>query len=292
MNQSLELGPLHAETALRPMHAGDLATVHRLTQLMSWPYRLEDCTQLFELGAGTIVSDADGRTVGAGMRWSFGREAGTIGMIVVAPERQGMGIGRALVTALIAESEPRAVMLNATAEGLELYGKLGFERIGLVRQHQAHWRGGAALPPAPAMPVRCASTADHAALCAIDAAAFGAERSALIGRLLATGETWVVERASQPTGFAVLRRFGHGMMIGPIVAPHEDAAISLLSAAAKASPHGMLRVDVPTYAERLGSWLTAAGLPAIDTVTTMVRGNWPITPKGPHRFGLALQAMG
>src|SRR5476649_1657454 len=101
MNENLKLRPLHAETALRPMHASDLVAVHRLTQLMSWPYRLEDCAQLLELGAGTIVSDSDGRTVGAGMRWSFGRGAGTIGMIVVAPERQGKGIGRTLVTALI-----------------------------------------------------------------------------------------------------------------------------------------------------------------------------------------------
>ena len=292
MNQSLGLGWLRAETALRPMHAGDLATVHRLTQLMSWPYRLEDCAQLFELGAGTIVSDSDGRTVGAGMRWGFGREAGTIGMIVVVPERQGKGIGRALVTAVIAGSEPRALMLNATAEGLELYRKLGFDQIGLVRQHQAPWRGAAVFPPAPTIPVRRASTTDHAALCAIDAAAFGADRSAVISRLLAMGEAWVVERGDRPAGFAILRRFGRGMMIGPIVAPFEDAAIALVSAAGKASSHGVLRVDIPAQADQLSCWLTAAGLPVVDTVTAMMRGAWPDRHEELRRFSLALQALG
>jgi hypothetical protein len=54
----------------------------------------------------------------------------------------------------------------------------------------------------------------------------------------------------------------------------------------------VLRVDIPASAERLAAWLTAAGLPAIDTVTVMLRGNWPAAWTGLQRFGLALQAWG
>jgi GNAT superfamily N-acetyltransferase len=292
MNDVLHARPSGAETRLRPMDAGDLAATHRLAQQMSWPHRLEDCAQLFGLGAGTVAVDAAGNTVGVGMRWGFGRDAGTIGMMLVAPERQGRGIGRALMTALIAELEPRALMLNATAEGRGLYEKLGFIPIGLVRQHQARLAERPAIPPAPAVPLRRAVPADHAALCALDAAVFGADRSALVSRLLAIGEAWLVDGTPQPAGFTILRLFGRGMMIGPIVAPGEDEAIALVAAAARAVPPGVLRVDIPAYAERLGGWLTAAGLPAIDTVTTMLRGSWPETQKEPQRFGLALQALG
>jgi hypothetical protein len=49
---------------------------------------------------------------------------------------------------------------------------------------------------------------------------------------------------------------------------------------------------MPGTAERLAAWLTAAGLPAIDTVTVMLRGSWPATRTGLQRFGLALQAWG
>src|SRR5260370_28277674 len=101
------------------------------------------------------------------MRWGFGRDAGTIGMMLVAPERQGRGIGRALMTALIAELEPRALMLNATAEGRGLYEKLGFIPIGLVRQPQARFAQRPALPPPPALPLPRAGPADHPALCAL-----------------------------------------------------------------------------------------------------------------------------
>lgn len=289
MNNDLKVRLQSAETTLRPMHAGDLAAMHGLAQQMSWPHRPEDCAQLLALGDGIVAADATGLTVGVGLRWSFGRDVGTIGLVLVAPDRQGRGIGRALMQALIADSASRTLMLNATAEGLPLYEKLGFVATGLVRQHQGRL---SVLPPAPDVPVRRAVPADRAALCALDAAAFGSDRSPLVDRLLGDGDAWVVDHAGQPAGFTVLRPFGRGMIIGPIVAPGEDRAIALAAAAAKAAPAGVLRVDIPTEAERLAAWLTAAGLPAIDTVTVMLRGSWPAVGQGPQRFGLALQAWG
>jgi GNAT superfamily N-acetyltransferase len=173
---------VHPATTLRPMHASDLVALNRLVQQVSWPHRPQDCAQMFELGAGIAAIDATGVMAGIGMRWSFGRDAGTIGMILVAPEKQGRGVGRSLMTALIAGSGSRALMLNATSEGLRLYEKLGFVATGLVRQHQARPGGRLALLPAPAVALRRAVPADRAALCAIDAAAFGADRSVLVER--------------------------------------------------------------------------------------------------------------
>jgi GNAT superfamily N-acetyltransferase len=292
MNTDLNVRSANAETKLRPTHAGDLAAMHELAQQMSWPHRPEDCAQLLALGDGIAAVDGDGRTIGVGLRWSFGRDVGTIGLVLVAPEQQGRGIGRALMKALIAESEPRTLMLNATAEGLPLYEKLGFVSTGFVCQHQGRLAEAPVLPPAADVPLRRAVSSDHAALCALDAAVFGADRSALIGSLLATGDAWLVDRAGQPAGFAILRAFGRGMIIGPVVASSEDEAIALVAGAAKAAPPGVLRMDIPAHAEGLAAWLTAAGLPAIDTVTVMLRGNWPAAWTGLQRFGLALQAWG
>ena len=292
MNDHLQVRPGGAGIELRSMHAGDLAAVHRLAQQASWPHRPEDCAQMLQLGAGIVAIDAAAGAVGVGMRWSFGDGVGTIGMMLVERERQGRGIGRALMTSLIADAGARALMLNATAEGLELYEKLGFRRTGLVRQHQARIAGTPVLPVVPPVPLRRAGPADHAALCALDEAAFGADRSALLRRLLANGVAWLVDGAAAAAGFAILRPFGRGMMIGPVVAPGEDEAIALVAAAASAAPPGVLRIDILARAAHLGEWLTAAGLPAIDTVTTMLRGDWPAVPNAPRRFGLALQAVG
>ena len=292
MNNDLKVRSASAGTTLRPMHAGDLAAMHGLAQQMSWPHRPEDCAQLLALGAGIAAVDGDGGTIGVGLRWSFGRDVGTIGLVLVARDRQGRGIGRALMKALIADSGSRTLMLNATAEGLPLYEKLGFVSTGLVRQHQGRLSQESALPAAPAIPLRRAVPVDHAALCALDAAVFGADRRELIGSLLANGDAWLIDRAGQPAGFVVLRAFGRGMIIGPVIAASEDEAIALVAAAAKAAPPGVLRADIPASAERLAAWLTTAGLPVIDTVTVMLRGSWPATWQGLQRFGLALQAWG
>jgi hypothetical protein len=175
---------------------------------------------------------------------------------------------------------------------LRLYERLGFGRIGLVRQHQARIAGALAGPRPPAVPVRRAVPADYDRLCALDAAAFGADRTALIARLLMAGEAWVVDDGARAAGFAILREFGRGQMIGPVVAASEDAAIALAAAAASAARAGVLRVDIPAHAQRLADWLIEAGLPPIDTVTTMLRGGWPAASNGVQRFGVALQAVG
>jgi hypothetical protein len=226
------------------------------------------------------------------MWWAFGRQAGTVGTVLVAPEHQGRGIGRALMEALSAEAGSRALMLNATAEGLSLYEKLGYGRVGLVRQHQAKLDAPVTGRRAPAACVRRAVPEDQHALFALDAASFGADRTALIVRLLAAGEAWIVEQGAGPAGFTVLREFGRGQIIGPVVAPNEDDAVALVAAAAGAARPGVLRIDIPAHAQRLGEWLIEAGLPPISTVTTMLRGAWPASQNGVQRFGLALQALG
>src|SRR5260370_2077233 len=99
------------------------------------------------------------------MRWGFGRDAGTIGMMLVAPERQGRGIGRALMTALIAELEPRALMLNATAGGRGLFKKRGFIPICLVRPRHARFAERPGTPPSPRGPRTHAPSAAPPASC-------------------------------------------------------------------------------------------------------------------------------
>lgn len=280
-----------AEATLRPMHAGDLDAVHRLVVQWSWPHRRDDCALLIELGDGVVAMDAAWQVVGVGMWWGFGADVGTVGMVMVAPEHQGRGIGHALMTALIAAAGPRALMLNATAAAVPLYERRGFRPVGLVRQHQGQVVGPAVVCFA-SRKVRPALPTDRDALSMLDAVAFGADRTALIARLVADGAAWVMDGGAGLDGFAIVRTFGRGQLIGPVVAANEDDAIALIATAARTSQAGLLRVDIPAHAQRLAAWLTEAGLPAIDTVTSMVRGTWPQAQARAQRFGLTLQALG
>jgi hypothetical protein len=187
---------------------------------------------------------------------------------------------------------PRALMLHATMEGMPLYEKLGFHSVGAVRQHQG--RLIPELAPLPASPtcVRRAVATDQDAIHLLDERAFGAKRSALLTRLTSLGKTWVAEENKRLTGFAIRRAFGRGEIIGPVVARNEEEAIALIAGAARDAPPGMLRIDIPGDAERLGSWLAAAGLAPIDTVAPMWRSAGPAVEDDAHRYALALQAVG
>lgn len=238
------------------------------------------------LGTGLVAVDAAGEILGTAMWWSTGAEAGTLGMVLVAPAQQGKGVGRALTQAAIGSTGRRALMLNATEAGLRLYDSLGFRAAGAVRQHQ----GRLVTSPRPTtVSARPFETADSATLTALDAAAFGAPRAALLDHLLRIGHAMVLETVDGVSGFAIRRAFGRGQVIGPLVAANEEDAIALV--AAIAAP-GLLRVDIPAEATRLAGWLSDAGLPCIDSATTMLCGTWPERSLRPRGFALVSQALG
>jgi GNAT superfamily N-acetyltransferase len=264
----------------------DLPALHALSAEAGWPHRAQDWSMLLSLGDGLAACAPNGAILGAAMQWRWSPSCATVGMVLVAQAQQGKGLGRQLMQGLLSADPARAVMLNATLAGLGLYERLGFRPIGMVRQHQ-----GIVSPPpswsAMADHPRLALYGDAAALIALDAAAFGTPRPALIETLAA--EIRVIERAGAVRGFAARRTFGRGEAIGPLVAETEDDAITLVAALLRP---GFQRIDIPADATSLAAWLTQAGLPAVDEVTVMTRGAWPHGAGGVRRFALASQALG
>jgi predicted N-acetyltransferase YhbS len=271
-------------TLLRRLAAADLPAAHRLSTEAGWPHRLEDWRLLHELGSGVAACDGAGAIVGIAMSWPYGARAGTLGMVLVSSAQQGKGIGRRLMQPLLDDAGARSLMLNATDAGLRLYAACDFHAAGGIRQFQGRFRPTAST--AVARPMR---PDDRGALLALDEAAFGAPRTAVLDRLMQDGHTMVIGEPQAITGFAVRRKFGRGEVIGPVVAPTEADAITLV--AALVVP-GFLRIDVPLTATRLMSWLTDAGLLDAGGATIMTRGAWPTSPSRAQRFALISQALG
>ncbi len=266
---------------LRALAAADLPAAHAITAGLRWPHRLEDWAMLLRLGEGVAIEE-DGALIGTGLWWPHGPRHATVGMVLVAPERQGKGLGRRIMRALLDEAAPRALMLNATAAGLPLYAALGFAPAGDIHQVQGVWSGA----PARAAGLRQAGAADLATLVALDAAAFGAPAPASLAALLDAGTALIAE---DRTAFAVARRFGRGTVIGPVVAPDAAAAIGLVMALAQ--PGAFTRLDLTGHAVSLAGVLERHGLARVDTVTAMTTGRWEHTPP-PLRFALVSQALG
>jgi hypothetical protein len=86
--------------------------------------------------------------------------------------------------------------------------------------------------------------------------------------------------ADRPTGYALYRRFGRGMLIGPVIAEDEAAAIDLAEALARP---GFVRMDVAAEATRVVAWLEAAGMRCVSEARIMTRGGWA-EAAGPARL--------
>ncbi|RYF55969.1 MAG: N-acetyltransferase [Comamonadaceae bacterium] len=278
---------------LRAMTPADLEAAHALSAELRWPHRPADWEQMFAHAEG-FVAERDGQIIATAQRWHWGPRHATIGLVIVSPACQGRRIGHRLMTALLEGLPQHTVLLQATAEGRGLYERLGFVRTGEVRQHQ-----GVAQPtPLIALPtgwrLRPAGQNETAALQRLDAEARGMPRNALIADLLASADACVVlDQDGEQRGFAMLRRFGRGHAIGPVVAPDAEGAKALIAHLAGMNAGHFTRIDID-WDSGLAEWLESIGLLRVDAPTTMVRGEPLRVPAEgePRLFALVTQAVG
>lgn len=276
---------------LRAMRVDDLEAAHALSLAVHWPHRLADWQAAFAQGSG-LVAERDGDLVGTTLIWLWGLSHATVGLVIVDPRCQGRRIGYRLMQAALEQlGEERCVLLHATAEGRGLYERLGFVRTGEVRQHQ----GQAGSAPLVALDegwrLRPSTHNDVFSLIQLDAKARGMPREALITDLLAHADTVLLDHEGQAKGFAMLRRFGRGLIIGPVVAPDAEGAKALIAHLVGLSAGKFVRIDVD-FDSGLTEWLETLGLLRVDAPTEMMRGTPPAKLPGVRLFSLVTQALG
>ena len=275
----------HGVTRLDVRHLDRALT---LSQALDWPYRAEDWAFAFGLGRGVAV-ETEGRLVGTALWWPYGEHHASAGMIIVAAEAQRQGIGARLMAALLAEAGGRTIILNSTREGEALYVRLGFVPYGKVYQHQAVLEVAPEIDPS--VPLRAAVSTDRAALRALDRTAAGMDRTALLDALDRISDVLVVDREGDVSGYACVRQWGRGVVIGPVVARDAADAQALISTLAARHVGTFVRIDV-TAASGLGPWLATLGLPQVGQVVSMSLGPPPPTDPRATLYGLSNQSLG
>lgn len=260
-----------------------------LSQQAGWPHRLKDWRMALALSEGSAaVSGQDNRVIGTALMTPYGCDAATINMVIVDASVRGRGLGHKLMDEVLSLAGDRSLRLVATESGLPLYERLGFRTSGAVVQHQGHVARSIAAPAG----IRPAQVYDIPPIIALDRAAYGADRGSLMSQLAGVGSLAVLERADKPVGFAALRAFGRGEVIGPVVAANLDDAKSLMSHFLAARPGAFVRVDTDARTG-LGPWLADIGLAHVGGGFAMHR---PVTAAPAQRsaftFALANQAFG
>ena len=274
----------------RKFRPRDLDAAHRLSLAVNWPHRREDWQFVLEFGSGYVASDG-GRVVGTILYWKHDARHASLGMVIVDPASQGKGIGRELMSLALRDLEGFSVQLNATPAGKPLYERLGFEAIGKVQQHQGFAHAGTVAAPARGERLRPMGRSDARRLASLATRASGMSRGRVLDRLLEVAQGIVLDRGGEVIGFALLRRFGRGLAIGPVIAPDPKRAKLLIAHWTAMNPRKFLRIDVHS-SQRLGAWLDRTGLKKVDTVVTMSKGAPPAKDAQLRDYALVNQALG
>jgi len=276
------------DVVLLPFARSHLEGALKLSQEMSWPYRIEDWDAALQLGHGFVLQRA-GVVIGTAAWWPYGEIHASAGMIIISKAAQGRGYGARLMDALLASAHPRTIALNSTAEGITLYRRRGFVPTGIIHQHQGIPRQSHETPRSSLLRPMAAS--EFGAIARLDRTATGLERRQLLNRLLDSGDGYVLLRDGILCGYAISRLFGRGHVIGPVVAESPTDARALIEFTIARLGPVFVRIDTPASSQ-LGEWLEGIGLQQVSDATTMVLGT-PAPWTGPVRmFGLANQSFG
>ncbi len=279
----------NADIQMSALLLEDLGEAHGLSLALNWPYRLEDWAFAHALGEGVALRHG-GRLIGTGMRWNYGPDFATVGMIIIDGAYRGQRLGSRIVDALLDGAGDRSVILNATLDGLELYRRRGFRGFDVTCQHQ-----GIAQPvsaPGPAVRIERAKEADWPELIELDRCAAGMPRNRVLEALAGVGDVIVLRNSDGGIcGYAVTREFGLGHVIGPVVAQSAEEASTLIANAMSGLAGRFVRVNTSAQSG-LGDWLEQHGLVKVGTEEAMVRGALPEPSPQARIFALCSNSLG
>jgi hypothetical protein len=186
----------------------------------------------------------------------------------------------------------RSVLLYATQTGVLFCESFGFTQVGLIHQHQGTVFKAPFVPLAADERLRPVGPRDEAMLAELASRALGMTRDQVIKQLLKVAACVAIDRNGELVGFAAVRKFGHGYVIGPVVAPDVERAKAMIAHWAGAHAGSFVRVDVPEEFG-LSPWLTELGMVQVEkTVPEMVRGERPRPDETLTQFALLNQALG
>jgi GNAT superfamily N-acetyltransferase len=256
-----------------PLAASELPDAEALVRESGWNQVAADW-EIFRALGTVHAARADSRVVATAAILPYGTFA-WISMVLVAGEYRRHGLGTRLLKRCVEQltGQGLVAVLDATPAGLPLYRGLGFKETWsyrrLVRQAARPLTGDVAPPPRTT--VRPIADADWASLCAYDAAAFGADRSALLQRMrgrLPAAEL-LAERNGRIAGFALGRNGRSASQIGPLIAEDDITARALL-ARALAALASAVYIDFADTKTGVGNWLAECGFIAQRPLTRML----------------------
>jgi GNAT superfamily N-acetyltransferase len=254
------------------MTLADLHTVLDWAADEGWNPGLDDAaTFLATDPGGFFVATRDGAPVAAISVVNHAPDFAFLGLYLCRPEWRGKGIAFDLWTRALAHAGDRTVGLDGVAAQQENYARSGFRAAG----ETIVLRGSVPLGPIATRP---AEPEDFLELLALDLQANGHHRSAFLTNWISdtsSRRTVVLGAHGSITGFATARLSRSGSKIGPVVAPDDESAMTLIRSAASVLGSIEVAMAVPETSSALRAHLQALGFAEAFRTARMYRGPAP-----------------
>ena len=275
-----------ATDVIRALTPADHAACVALSRDRDWPPEEHKWRLLLEVGEGYGIDDPDGGLAGSVVLTRYAPGAVAISMMLVAARRERQGLGTRLMAHALERAGDGPVFLYATELGRPLYERLGFRTAVTSTMLIGRYRGAADGAS------RAATEADRGAIRALDAAALGVDRGALLDRLPRFADRIrVLERDGAPFGYAAAWRNGEVTAMGPVIAGDPAAARSLV-AGLGADIDGPVRLDLTDDQPELQAWASEQGLVSGMVTSFMVHGGRSLPGERSRVVAPFMQALG
>ena len=270
--------PLAIDAGLAP---AELDGAQALVREAGWNQVAADWRIFLDLGTVYAVRTGAGRLVATAATLLYDGRFAWISMVLVAGDHRRRGLATRLLRRCMDDLLARNLVpvLDATPAGRVIYRTLGFEDAWGF--HRLMRRERTSAPTTEPMPVRAGapqgvsvhpiSEAIWPALCRFDAAAFGADRSAVLARLrgrLPAADLFAA-RDGTIVGFLIGRDGRTASQLGPLIAEDAAAARALLAQALSAID-GPIYLDLADAKSDLSAFLAASGFAPQRPFTRML----------------------
>ena len=263
----------NSDTLIERLAPADLADAEALVADAGWNQVAADWRIFLDFGTAYAVRSG-GRVIATAATLPYGGRCAWISMVLVSAEHRRQGLATRLLHRCISDIKTSGLVpvLDATPAGATVYAPLGFEAAWsftrLTSQRRLIVR-----PQTDGIAIQWIAADQWDALCAYDAAIFGADRSDVLARMRGRlpQANLMAHRGGRVAGMLLGRDGGTASHLGPLIA-EDDAVAQALLATALRGIGGPVYIDVPDAKSAVRGFLEASGFSAQRPFTRMLLG--------------------
>ncbi|WP_027066142.1 GNAT family N-acetyltransferase [Maribacter sp. Hel_I_7] len=214
---------------VRQMVATDIPGAMQLVLAENWNQTQVDWQMFLELNSNLcLVATYKTAIIGTVTAINYKNDVAWIGMMLVSKAFRGLGVSKSLLNTIIEKLEGcKSIKLDATAAGIPVYKKLGFqEELEIDRMVTTPFNS--IINNRSRDIVRVISENDLVELSKLDSKFFGANRIDLINFLKKKNKGWCLIRNECIVGYVFVRPGRNYFQLGPLMAETVDDALNLI----------------------------------------------------------------